>query len=55
MCKALETRDTRMKVSGAIELLRFGGSSDEDIIVKVTDLFKVTRDYVIALLAPQKA
>ncbi len=55
MCKSLENRDKKMKISGAIEMLRLDGASDEDIIAKVMKLYNVTKEYVVALLAPQKA
>ena len=36
-------------------MLRLDGASDEDIIAKVMKLYNVTKEYVVALLAPQKA
>ena len=55
MCKAMEKKEKRDKVTGAIDMLRADGASDETIITKVMGLFHVTREYVLALLAPQKA
>lgn len=55
MCKAMEKRDQRQKITGAIDVLRLDGVSDEDIITKVMKLYNVTREYVLALLAPKQA
>ena len=35
--------------------MRMMGASDNDIIVKIVEKFNVTREYVMALLAPKKA
>ena len=55
MCKAMEKRDQRKEVAGAIRMLRADGASDETIITKVTNLFNVTKEYVLALLASKQA
>ena len=55
MCKAQEKNNLKREVTGAIRMLRADGASDETIITKVMGLFHVTREYVLALLAPQKA
>ena len=55
MCKAMEKRDQRKEVAGAIRMLRADGASDETIITKVTNLFNVTKEYVLALLASNQA
>ena len=55
MCKAMEKRDQRKEVTGAIKAYRLDGASDETIITKVTSLFNVTREYVLTLLAPKQA
>ena len=55
MCKSMERRDQKKEVTGAIRMLRADGASDETIITKVTGLFNVTREYVLALLAPKQA
>ena len=55
MCKAMEKRDQKKEVTGAIKAYRLEGASDETIITKVTSLFNVTREYVLALLAPKQA
>jgi hypothetical protein len=55
MCKAMEKRDQRLEVAGAIRMLRADGASDETIITKVTNLFNVTKEYVLALLVSKQA
>ena len=53
MCMAMEKRDQRMKINGAIEAYRDDGKTDEDIISKIIKKYKVTREYVLAILNPQ--
>ena len=55
MCKAMEDYKIKSEVNGAIKAYRLDGVSDKDIVAKVTKLFNVTKEYVLALLAPQKA
>ena len=55
MCKAIENKEKRDKVTGAIQGMRLVGASDEDIITKIVNHFGVSKEYVLALLAPQKA
>ena len=55
MCKAMEKRYQEKEITGAIRMLRADGASDETIITKVMSLFNVTREYVLALLAPKQA
>ena len=55
MCKAIERRYLEKEVTGAIKVLRLMGTSDNDIISKIVEAFHVTREYVLALLAPQQA
>lgn len=55
MCKALERKEMRDKVTGAIEAYKLDGLNDEDIITKVMKLYNVTKDYVLALLKAQMA
>lgn len=50
MCKAMEKREQRHMVMGAIKILRADGASDETIITKVTNLFHVSKEYVLDLL-----
>ena len=54
MCKAMEDYKIKSEVTGAIKAYRLDGTPDEDIIAKVTKLFDVTKEYVLALLTPQK-
>ena len=54
MCKAMEKRQQRDEINGAIMGMRMMGASDNDIIAKIVERFHVTKEYVIALLAPQK-
>jgi len=55
MCESLKKKELRDRVSAVIEAYKADGKSDEDIIVKVLKLYDVTKEYVIALLTPQKA
>ena len=55
MCKAIENKEKRDKVTGAIQGMRLVGASDEDIITKIMNHFGVSKEYVLALLAPKKA
>ena len=55
MCKAMEDNNKKREVTGAIKAYRLDGASDEAIITKVMSLFNVTREYVLALLAPKQA
>ena len=55
MCKSLERKEKKDKISGMIEGMRVMGASDNDIIAKIMEIFNVTREYVLALLSPQKA
>jgi hypothetical protein len=54
MSNAIERRYKEEKVTGAIELSRFDGASDEEIVEKLTKLFDVSREYVLALLAQKR-
>ena len=55
MCKAMEKHNQRLRIEEAIEIYREYGESDEDIIKKIMNKFEVAREFVIALLTPQKA
>ena len=55
MCKAMEDNNRKMKIIGTIDYMRDEGKSESDIIDKIIDKYHVTKDYVLALLAPQKA
>ena len=55
MCLAMEKKEQRDKITGAIDGMRLMGASDNDIISKIVENFNVTKEYVIALLTPQTA
>ena len=55
MCKALEKRYQEKEVTGAIKGMRIAGMADDDILTKVMEAFNVTKEYVLALLAPKQA
>ena len=53
MCESLERRSREKEITGAIEYMKYDGKSDEDIIAWIIKKYQVTRDYVLALLAPK--
>ena len=53
MCLAQENRDKRMKILGVIDYMRDEGKSDNDIIDIIIEKYKVTKEYVLALLSPK--
>ena len=55
MCKAMEDNNRKNQVTGAIKGMRIAGMADDDILTKVMEAFHVTREYVLALLAPKQA
>lgn len=55
MCKAMEDYTKKQRITGVIQGLQMAGVSDNDIVSKVIESFNVTKEYVLALLAPQKA
>ena len=55
MCLAMEKKQQRDEINGVITGMRMMGASDSDIIAKIVEKFHVTKEYVLALLAPQKA
>ena len=55
MCKSMEKKEKKDRVTGAIQAYRFDGASDETIITKVMSLFNVTKEYVLDLLAANPA
>ena len=55
MCEAMEKRDQRMKVTGAIEILKESDISDDSIVERIVKKFNVTKEYVLELLSPQAA
>ncbi|MBR1630169.1 MAG: hypothetical protein IJ679_13050 [Lachnospiraceae bacterium] len=55
MCLAMERRYKKEQITGAINGMRIAGLDDETIIDKIIEAYNVTREYVLALLAPQTA
>jgi len=55
MCKAMEDNNRMREVTGAIKGMRIAGMADDDILTKVMEAFHVTKEYVLALLAPKRA
>ena len=55
MCKSMENRMQREKITGVIQGMQLMGASDNDIISKIIETYHVTREYVLALLAPKQA
>ena len=55
MCKAMEKKEKKDKILAVIDYMRDEGKSESDIIDKIIDKYHVTKEYVLALLAPQKA
>ena len=55
MCKAMENYKVKNEVMGAIKLMRRQGASENDIVREMMEMFNVTKEYVLALLTPQKA
>ena len=54
MCKALDNRMQKEKIISVMDYMRDEGKTEADIVDKIIERFHVTRDYVLALLAPQK-
>jgi len=55
MCKALENRIQKEKIISVMDYMKDEGKSETDIINKIIERFHVTKEYVLALLSPQKA
>ena len=51
MCESLKKKEQRDKITGAIDIMREDGRSDEDIITRIIKKYNVTKEYVLALLA----
>ena len=54
MCLAMEKKEQKDKVTGAIEALKGVGLSETDIVERIIDTFGVTKEYVLALLSPKR-
>ena len=55
MCLAMEKKEKKDKISGVIEYMKRLGSSENDIIKTVTEMYGVTKEYVLAILKAQAA
>ena len=55
MCLAMEKKEKKDKISGAIEGMKLMGATDNDIISKIIDNFGVSKEYVMDLISPKKA
>ena len=55
MCKALDNRIQKEKIISVMDYMKDEGKSEADIINKIIERFHVTKEYVLALLSPQKA
>ena len=55
MCKAMEKRDQKQKITGVIDYMKRLGSSENDIIKTVTEMYGVTKEYVLAIMKAQVA
>ena len=55
MCKALDNRIQKEKIISVMDYMKDEGKSETDIINKIIERFHVTKEYVLALLSPQKA
>lgn len=54
MCKAMEDYTKKQRITGMIQGMQMMGASENDIINKIIETFNVTKEYVLALLTPQK-
>ena len=55
MCLAMEKKEKKDIITGVIQGMQMMGASENDIVTKIVEKFNVTREYVLALLSPQKA
>ena len=55
MCKALDNRIQKEKIISVMDYMKDEGKSETDIINKIIERFHVTKEYVLALMSPQKA
>lgn len=54
MCLAMEKKEKRDRILGVIDYMKDEGKSESDIVEKIIERFHVTKEYVLALLSPQK-
>ena len=55
MCLAMENRDRKMKITGAIDYMKDEGMSEQDIISRIMEKYQVTKEYVLDVLKPKTA
>ncbi len=55
MCLAMEKKEKKDRITGAIQGMRIAGMTDDDILIKVMEAFHVTREYVLAILKAHAA
>ena len=55
MCKAMERKEKKDNIIGAIRIMRKLGANNDDIIKTVTETFNVTKEYVLDLMKAQVA
>ena len=55
MCLAMEKRYQKEKIKGVIDYMRDEGVDEQDIISKIVEKYKVTKEYVMELLVPKTA
>ena len=55
MCKAMERKEKKDNITGAIRIMRKLGANNDDIIKTVTETFNVTKEYVLDLIKAQVA
>ncbi len=55
MCLAMEKKEKKDKITGAIQGMRIAGMTDDDILIKVMEAFHITREYVLAIMKAQAA
>ena len=53
MCVSLERKYKEKEIAGAIGILRDDGRSDSDIVERIIQKYKVTKEYVQELLSPK--
>ena len=55
MCKAMERKEKKDNIIGAIRIMRKLGANNDDIIKTITETFNVTKEYVLDLMKAQVA
>ena len=55
MCKAMEKKEKKDRITGMIDYMKDEGKSEEDIIAKVMEKYRVSKEYVLDILKAQAA